>query len=80
MNIQEARPFVANFVSGDYDPRSYETFLEWVEDASAEELDLITREYEAMHADWDLGEGPSATWMRQLEEKLDQWIGGLWCR
>lgn len=70
--MQEARPFVANFVSGDYNSLEHEAFLRWVENASAEELDLIAREYEAMHERWELGEGPSAEWIRQMEEKLDR--------
>ena len=72
MNIQEARPFVANFVSGDYTPQQHESFLEWVENAQAEELDLIAREDEAMHERWQLGEGPSVEWMQRMEEKLDR--------
>jgi ferric-dicitrate binding protein FerR (iron transport regulator) len=72
MNIQEVRPFVANFVSGNYNPQRYEIFLEWLENASAEELDLIAKEYEALHEGWVLPEGPSVEWMQQLEAKLDK--------
>jgi ferric-dicitrate binding protein FerR (iron transport regulator) len=72
MNIQEARPIVAGFVSGDYTPQEHEAFLGWIDGASAEELDLIIKEYEAMHERWALGEGPSAEWMREMEEKLDR--------
>jgi ferric-dicitrate binding protein FerR (iron transport regulator) len=72
MNIQEVRPFVASYVSGNYSPQGYEVFLEWLENASVEELDLIAKEYEALHEGWMLPEGPTAEWMQQLEEKLDR--------
>jgi ferric-dicitrate binding protein FerR (iron transport regulator) len=72
MNIQEVRPFVASFVSGNYTPEGHEAFLEWLENAQADELDLISKEYEASHDRWVLPGSPSAEWKLQLEAKLDK--------
>ncbi|MDP4247240.1 MAG: FecR domain-containing protein [Bacteroidota bacterium] len=72
MNLQEARPFIAHFASGNYAPEEHAAFLDWLETASLEELDLLAAEYEAMHENWTLSAGPTVEWTRQLEERLDK--------
>jgi ferric-dicitrate binding protein FerR (iron transport regulator) len=72
MNLPEARPFIAQFASGNYAPGDHAAFLDWLETASLEELDLLAGEYEAMQENWILPEGPTVGWIRQLEEKLDK--------
>jgi len=77
MNVQEAKQFVARFVTGGYTPEEYAAFLRWLKGATAEELNIIADEHEAMHEGWPLTSGgPSSQWVAQLERKLDESIGG----
>jgi ferric-dicitrate binding protein FerR (iron transport regulator) len=77
MNLQEAKHFVALFVTGGYTPEEYAAFLRWLKGATAEELNMIADEHEAMHEGWPLSSGgPSSQWVAQLERKLDESIGG----
>jgi ferric-dicitrate binding protein FerR (iron transport regulator) len=77
MNVQEARQFVARFVTGGYTPEEYAAFLRWLKGATAEELNIIADEHEAMHEGWPLTSGgPSSQWVAQLERKLDENIDG----
>jgi ferric-dicitrate binding protein FerR (iron transport regulator) len=77
MNLQEAKQFVALFVTGGYTPEEYAAFLRWLKVATAEELNMIADEHEAMHESWPLSSGgPSSQWVAQLERKLDESIGG----
>ncbi len=72
MSLQEARQFVAHFVTGDYTPEGYATFLQWLRSATVDELNVIADEHEALHESWSLPvEGPSNSWVAELEEKLD---------
>src|ERR1700722_686683 len=76
MNLQEAKQFVALFVTGGYTPEEYAAFLRWLKGATVEELNIIADEHEAMHEGWPLSiGGPSSQWVAQLERKLDEGIG-----
>lgn len=73
MNVREAKTFIARFDKGDYSHEEYEAFLEWLKEASVEDLDVIADEHEALQESWSLSNaGPSAEWIAQLEQKLDQ--------
>jgi ferric-dicitrate binding protein FerR (iron transport regulator) len=77
MNLQEAKKFVALFVTGGYTPDEYAAFLRWLKGATEEELNIIADEHEAMHEGWPLSSGgPSSEWVAQLERKLDEGVGG----
>ena len=76
MSLQEARQFVAHFVTGDYTPAAYATFLEWLRTATVDELNAIADEHEALYERWPLPAGgssaaPTSLWVAELEEKLD---------
>jgi len=72
MLLKDARLFVACFVKGKYTPEEYANFLNWLQDASIDELGIIADEHEALSEEWSLAKvGPSAEWVRQLEHKLD---------
>jgi len=73
MIVNEARQFVAKFVSGEYDPEEYAAFLQWLEkDATIDELGNIADEHEALYEKWSLPTiGPTAEWVDQLEKRLD---------
>ena len=71
MSLQEAREFVANFVTGGYTPEEYAAFLRYVKGATEEELTIIADTHEAMQENWVMSEGPSAEWIMQLERRLD---------
>lgn len=71
MNTKEARMFITRFVSGDYDPREYEAFLRWLDEAPLDELGIVIAEYEALQDNWPLRARPSAGWVDQMEQKLD---------
>ena len=73
MSLQEAKQFVAHFVSGDYTPEEYATFLQWLRGASFDELNEIADEHEALHERWSLPvSAPSPEWVAMLEGKLDE--------
>jgi ferric-dicitrate binding protein FerR (iron transport regulator) len=76
MSLREAKQFVAHFVTGDYTPEGYATFLQWLRAATMDELNAIADEHEALHVHWPLPvDGPSSSptslWVAELEEKLD---------
>jgi ferric-dicitrate binding protein FerR (iron transport regulator) len=72
MSLDEAKQFVAHFVTGDYNPEEYATFLRWLRTATVDEMNAIADEHEALHESWSLlVDGPSAAWVAELEEKLD---------
>lgn len=72
MSLEEAKQFVAHFVTGDYTPAAYATFLQWLRSATVDELNVIADEYEALHESWSLPVGgPSSSWVAELEGKLD---------
>jgi len=73
MILKDARLFVAHFVKGEYSPEEYATFLQWLQDASIDELGLIADEHEALFERWSLPAAtPSSEWVNQLEQKLDE--------
>ena len=73
MSLQEAKQFVAHFVSGDYTPEEYATFLQWLRGATFDELNVIADEHESLHEGWPLpASGPSPEWVAMLEGKLDE--------
>jgi ferric-dicitrate binding protein FerR (iron transport regulator) len=75
MSLQEAQHFVAHFVSGDYTPEEYATFLQWLRGATFDELNAIADEHEALHGSWSLSEtSPSREWVVTLEGKLDKLV------
>jgi ferric-dicitrate binding protein FerR (iron transport regulator) len=73
MSLKEAKQFVAHFITGDYSPEEYAAFLRWLKGASADELNEIADEHEALHDRWSLTSAvPSPEWMAKLEQKLDE--------
>jgi len=73
MILKDARLFVAHFVKGEYTPEEYATFLQWLQDASIDELGIIADEHEALFEQWSLpAVAPSSEWVSQLEQKLDE--------
>ncbi|MBS1663904.1 MAG: FecR domain-containing protein [Bacteroidetes bacterium] len=78
MNLQEARQFVARFITGEYAPEEYEAFLKWLRKANNDELNEIADEYESKEDLWDtLAVTPSTEWVSRLEQKLDDSGGGV---
>jgi ferric-dicitrate binding protein FerR (iron transport regulator) len=72
MSLQEAKQFVAQFVTGDYTPAAYATFLQWLREATVDEMNVIADEHEALHESWLLAPGgPTPLWVAELEQKLD---------
>jgi ferric-dicitrate binding protein FerR (iron transport regulator) len=74
MSLKEAQQFVVQFNKGEYTPGEYAAFLQWLKGATLEELTIITDVHESVHGEWVLPEGPSAGWVMQLEQKLNQAI------
>lgn len=73
MNLNDARIFIARFTTGDHSPEEHAAFLRWLEGASANDLNIIADEHEALQAQWSLSsDGPSSVWIEQLERKLDR--------
>lgn len=73
MNLNDAKQFVAHFITGEYDPEEYEVFLQWLKWATTDELNAIADEHEALQERWSLSsEVPSPEWIAQLEQKLDR--------
>jgi ferric-dicitrate binding protein FerR (iron transport regulator) len=73
MSLQEAKKFVAQFVSGDYTPEEYAAFMQWLRGADLEALNAIADEHEALHDRWSLPvTQPSPEWIAMLEGKLDE--------
>lgn len=71
MNIQEARTFVARFVQGKYTKEEHESFLQWVNGASMDHIEAIAGEFETLQQQVVFSGKPSATWIGQLEDRLD---------
>lgn len=72
MSLQEAKQFVAQFVTGEYTPEEKAAFMQWLSGATVAELNIIADEHEALHDSWPLTtDGPSSEWVEKLEEKLD---------
>jgi len=72
MSLQEAKQFVAHFVTGDYTPEEKAAFMQWLSGATVAELNIIADEHEALHDSWPLTtDGPSSEWVTKLEQKLD---------
>jgi ferric-dicitrate binding protein FerR (iron transport regulator) len=72
MSLQEAQQFVVQFIKGEYAPGDYAAFLQWLKGATVEELTIIADMHESMQGEWVLPEGPSAAWVMQLEQKLNE--------
>ncbi|HMH20300.1 MAG TPA: FecR domain-containing protein [Puia sp.] len=72
MSKQEARLFIARYVSGTSSPEEREDFLKWLEGATIRDLDEITDHFEALEGKWPLGEEPDSIWVDQLEGRLDK--------
>ena len=75
-SLQEAQKFVNQFIKGGYAPEEHAAFLRWLKGATAEELAIIARMHESMEGEWLLPEGPSAAWVMQLEQKLNESVVG----
>ncbi len=72
MDLLEAKQFVVHFVTGDYTPEGYATFLQWLRYATVAEMNAIADDYEALHESWPFAEDePSPLWVAELEGKLD---------
>jgi transmembrane sensor len=75
MSLQEAKQFVAHFVTGEYTPEEKAAFMRWLSGATVAELNIIADEHEALHESWPLTTGePSAEWVVRMEYKLDKAI------
>jgi ferric-dicitrate binding protein FerR (iron transport regulator) len=73
MILQEAKQFVAHFVTGEYTPEEKAAFMRWLSGATVAELNIIADEHEALHESWPLTIGePSAEWVVRMEHKLDK--------
>lgn len=73
MNLKDAKQFVTHFITGEYNPGEYEVFLQWLKQATTDEMNAIADEYESLHERWSLSsEVPSPEWIAQLEQKLDK--------
>src|SRR5882757_1512339 len=73
MILKDARLFVADFVKGEYTPEEYAAFVQWLQDASIDELGIIADEHEALFEQWSLpAVAPSSEWVSRLEQKLDE--------
>ena len=73
MHLQEARNFVTYFVKGEYQPKEYAEFLQWLRGATLKELSAIADEYESLEAGWSIPSTvPSPDWVMRLEERLDR--------
>jgi ferric-dicitrate binding protein FerR (iron transport regulator) len=72
LSLQEAQKFVNQFVKGEYTPEEHAAFLQWLQGATTVELKIISDMHESMHDKWVLAEGPSAAWVMQLEQKLNE--------
>jgi ferric-dicitrate binding protein FerR (iron transport regulator) len=73
MILPEAKEFVTHFITGDYTPEEYATFLQWLKGATTDELNVIANEHEELHDRWPLPSSvPTPEWMAELEEKLDR--------
>ena len=63
MSLQEAKQFVAQFITGEYTPEEKAAFMQWLSGATVAELNIIADEHEALHDRWPLTtEGPSSEW------------------
>src|ERR1700761_764910 len=72
MSLQEAKQFVAHFVTGAYTPEEHADFLQWLNGATADELQTIAVEHEGAYDRWVIpSDGPSQEWAAQLERKLE---------
>ncbi|HLX65891.1 MAG TPA: FecR family protein [Puia sp.] len=71
-SLQEAQKFVNQFIKGEYTPEEHAAFLRWLQGATTEELTIISDMHESMHDEWVLSGGPSAAWVMQLEQKLNE--------
>jgi ferric-dicitrate binding protein FerR (iron transport regulator) len=71
-SLQEAQKFVNQFIKGEYAPEEHAAFLRWLKGATTEELAIIAKVHESMEGEWVLPEGPSAAWVMQLEQKLNE--------
>jgi ferric-dicitrate binding protein FerR (iron transport regulator) len=73
MHLQEARNFVTYFVRGEYQPKEYAEFLQWLRGATLKELNAIADEYESLEPGWSIPSTvPSPDWVMRLEERLDR--------
>jgi transmembrane sensor len=73
MSLKEAQQFVVQFVSGDYTPEEYATFLQWLRGATLDELNAIADEHEALQDKWSVpSAAPAPEWVAMLEGKLDE--------
>jgi ferric-dicitrate binding protein FerR (iron transport regulator) len=70
MNFKEARDFAARFITGGYAPEEHAAFLQWIKEATIDELTIIADTHESSSERW-VSEGPSAHWVDRLEKKLD---------
>jgi ferric-dicitrate binding protein FerR (iron transport regulator) len=77
LSLQEAKQFVNQFIKGEYTPAEHAAFLQWLKVATTEELNIIADMHESRHGEWIFPEGPSAEWMMQLEQKLNDGDSGI---
>ncbi len=76
MSLQEAKQFVAHFVTGEYTPEEKAVFMQWLSAATVSELNIIADEHEALYDSWPLTtDAPSSEWVARLEQKLDVSVG-----
>jgi ferric-dicitrate binding protein FerR (iron transport regulator) len=71
-SLQESQKFVNQFTIREYTPEEHAAFMQWLKGASTAELAIIAERHESMEGEWVLGGGPSAAWVMQLEQKLNE--------
>lgn len=77
MNFKDAQDFAATFVAGAYASEEHAAFLQWMKEATADELTIIADTYElnfgveSNYGNWVVPVTPSAEWVTNLERKLD---------
>jgi ferric-dicitrate binding protein FerR (iron transport regulator) len=72
MTLQEAKKFVARFVTREYGPDEQATFQIWLNGATVDEWNQVADEHEALIERWPIvGIAPSAEWISGMESRLD---------
>src|SRR5579872_1580427 len=72
MTLQDAKKFVARFVTGKNGPEEAATFLTWLRGSTVAEWNSVADEHEALVERWPVAAiTPSAEWIGGLERRLD---------
>ncbi len=73
MSLEDAKQFVARFVTGDFSPEEKRDFLRWLIEAKENEMEVVADLYEFKEPEWVfVAQRPSESWIASLESKLDK--------